>query len=502
MHQRAACKAFAREEIPGQGQRVVGDPSDADDQRRNRDRRHRRHGRSAAADARRGHGQARRQRLAAPTRARRSSASASATRRSSSSLTTTSATCCSSRVRSASCSSWRHACRATRPPTIRTTRPSVGEIRDLGATRVVFGPGTFLNQAAERSADVLRQQIGATYAGAQQAAAAAAKQAKKKGLTPIQQQAAATAAQQAVVKGALAKYGGLASQMSSIGFPAVTNKLFVEAIVFDSRLPAGTPKSKFGYLFPSSDGALVSIRLAAGPRRSDAAQGDLADPRGDRRPRLQARRRQLRAQRRARGRPGPCRRARRRDRPAARRRADRHGTHPDGLLRAAAAAAAAVRRARRLGDGLRPTLDHRRHADDGLGSRPAGRHRAGRRLRDSAAGALPRGGDVGPAAGGLGGHRRRSRRPRHRDRGAGDDGRLPVATALADTDGPRVRLRARRRHHLGAGDLAHRRTRGPLQRRPRARSPARGGGPPARRTDREERRQGAGLVFDRGPPGA
>ena len=154
------------------------------------------------------------------------------------------------------------ACLSGNAPANDSNYPAVcGEIRDLGATRVVFGPGTFLNQAAERSADVLRQQIGATYAGAQQAAAAAAKQAKEKGLSPIQQQAAATAAQQAVVKGALAKYGDLASQMSSVGFPSVTNKLFVEAIVFDSRLPAGTPKSKFGYLFPSSDGALVSIRL-------------------------------------------------------------------------------------------------------------------------------------------------------------------------------------------------------------------------------------------------
>ncbi len=34
--------------------------------------------------------------------------------------------------------------------------------------------------------------------------------------------------------------------------------------MFDSTKPAGTPKSRFAYLFPSRDAALVSVRMKAG----------------------------------------------------------------------------------------------------------------------------------------------------------------------------------------------------------------------------------------------
>ena len=34
--------------------------------------------------------------------------------------------------------------------------------------------------------------------------------------------------------------------------------------MFDSTKPAGTPKPRFAYLFPSPDAALVSVRMKAG----------------------------------------------------------------------------------------------------------------------------------------------------------------------------------------------------------------------------------------------
>ena len=34
--------------------------------------------------------------------------------------------------------------------------------------------------------------------------------------------------------------------------------------MFDSSKPAGTPKQRFAYLFPSRDAALVSVRMSAG----------------------------------------------------------------------------------------------------------------------------------------------------------------------------------------------------------------------------------------------
>jgi uncharacterized protein len=135
------------------------------------------------------------------------------------------------------------------------------EIADLGATRVVFGPATFLNQAATQAGSFMQEQYQATLSQAQAAAAAAAKQAAKQGLDKAAQQAAAQQAQAAVLTDTLAKFQDLVVGLQDFGMPSLDNQQFVSAIVFDSRLPSGTPKSRFGYLFPSSDGALVSIRL-------------------------------------------------------------------------------------------------------------------------------------------------------------------------------------------------------------------------------------------------
>lgn len=138
------------------------------------------------------------------------------------------------------------------------------EITDLDATRVVFGPATFLNQAATQSAEFLQDQYAATQQQAQAAAAAAAKQAAKQGLSPAEQQAAAQQAQASVLADTIARFKDLIVGLQDFGIPSLDNARFVQAIVFDSRLPSGTPKSRFGYLFPSSDGALVSIRLEPG----------------------------------------------------------------------------------------------------------------------------------------------------------------------------------------------------------------------------------------------
>ena len=147
------------------------------------------------------------------------------------------------------------------------------QIRDLGATRVVFGPATFLNQAAGGAKQVLQGVIGSTMSNAQQAAAIAAQQAKKKGFSEADQQAAASQAQQAVIGGAISQYSDLAAQAGQLGgAPDLSNAQFVSQIVFDSRQPGHVPKSKFGYLFPSNDGALVSIRLQ--PDISDQARRD------------------------------------------------------------------------------------------------------------------------------------------------------------------------------------------------------------------------------------
>ncbi len=126
-------------------------------------------------------------------------------------------------------------CLAGRP------EPSIGDyaaepcrrLGELGAIRAVFGPATFLAEAASRASDVFAQQ-------AQQFQSA----------TPEEQQAAL---QQFAETGL--------SPLSLIQGITINNAEFVSTIVFDRTREGNPPKSKFGYLFPSAEAALISVRL-------------------------------------------------------------------------------------------------------------------------------------------------------------------------------------------------------------------------------------------------
>ena len=56
----------------------------------------------------------------------------------------------------------------------------------------------------------------------------------------------------------------LALQYGLTSRPSLDDHDFVSSLVFDSSKPAGTPKQRFAYLFPSRDAALVSVRMRAG----------------------------------------------------------------------------------------------------------------------------------------------------------------------------------------------------------------------------------------------
>ena len=56
----------------------------------------------------------------------------------------------------------------------------------------------------------------------------------------------------------------LALQYGLTARPSLDDPSFVSTLVFDSSKPAGTPKARFAYLFPSREAALISVRLKAG----------------------------------------------------------------------------------------------------------------------------------------------------------------------------------------------------------------------------------------------
>ena len=64
--------------------------------------------------------------------------------------------------------------------------------------------------------------------------------------------------------------------------PSLQNKEFISDVVFDSSKPAGTPKQRFAYLFPSRDTALVAVRMRPGLSQARAQSHDRRDPRSGR----------------------------------------------------------------------------------------------------------------------------------------------------------------------------------------------------------------------------
>src|SRR6266545_2296564 len=134
-------------------------------------------------------------------------------------------------------------------------------IAELAPSRVVFGPATFLFQSVAQIQQVLQGQIGSTQQTAQAAAQQAQRQAAKQGLSEEEQKQAGQAAAQQVIASFQSNLAQLALQFNLTKLPALDDPDFVSRVVFDPTKPAGTPKERFGYLFPGANAALISVRL-------------------------------------------------------------------------------------------------------------------------------------------------------------------------------------------------------------------------------------------------
>jgi uncharacterized protein len=140
--------------------------------------------------------------------------------------------------------------------------PECGELARLKPAKVVFGPGTFINTAVgEISDEFTRRQQGAAIQ-ADQAAVAAGRLSKRHGDSPAEQKRQAANARQLVQASFTRDTLSLALRYGITGVPSLTSGDFVSTLVFDSTGgKVGVPKSRFAYLFPSKDSALVQVRL-------------------------------------------------------------------------------------------------------------------------------------------------------------------------------------------------------------------------------------------------
>ncbi|MEA2332669.1 MAG: uncharacterized protein QOH58_2807 [Thermoleophilaceae bacterium] len=143
------------------------------------------------------------------------------------------------------------------------------EIAELKPAKVVFGPATFVNTAVNQIvAEFARRQAVAQRQGRRVARAARALSARR-GDPPAEQERLARSAA-AAVNAQFTQYViqlGLRYGLTDI--PRLDDPAFVSSLVFDSGAGgAGIPKSRFAYLFPSPNAAMITIRLK--PNLDDA----------------------------------------------------------------------------------------------------------------------------------------------------------------------------------------------------------------------------------------
>ena len=135
------------------------------------------------------------------------------------------------------------------------------EITQLEATQVVYGPGTFINQAVLQIERLVGTQLNATLAQARRAGRRAERKARREGQSAQEAKQASRTAAAAILKRAQEGIFQLAFQYGIRKLPQIDDPEFVSGVVFDTSKPPGTPKARFGYLFPSSESALVSVRM-------------------------------------------------------------------------------------------------------------------------------------------------------------------------------------------------------------------------------------------------
>jgi hydrophobe/amphiphile efflux-3 (HAE3) family protein len=143
-----------------------------------------------------------------------------------------------------------------------------GELSRLHSVKVVFGPGTFLNEATAQIDQQLTGLSTRADSSGKKAEEAIYKAARVRGLSVARARALGREARKVAAAGYRSRLVSLALEHGLSSPPSLQNKEFISDVVFDSSKPAGTPKQRFAYLFPSRDTALISVRMRPGLSQS------------------------------------------------------------------------------------------------------------------------------------------------------------------------------------------------------------------------------------------
>jgi hydrophobe/amphiphile efflux-3 (HAE3) family protein len=147
-----------------------------------------------------------------------------------------------------------------------------GKLMKAQPAQVVYGPGTFLNRAVA----AVNEEITQITTGAQQAIASAKQSAYKlalaKGLSHSQAVQAENAASELESQTQESNLMQMYLDSGISGMPSIDDPQFIPQIVFDQTRGVNQPKSRFAYLFPSKDSALIQVRLKASLSATKQAQ--------------------------------------------------------------------------------------------------------------------------------------------------------------------------------------------------------------------------------------
>jgi hydrophobe/amphiphile efflux-3 (HAE3) family protein len=150
-----------------------------------------------------------------------------------------------------------------------------GPCARLAATKpakVVFGPGTFINESVRQIGDQYDAQLAKIQGDAKGQYDAAYKLARGRKYSKAKARQVAEQAQQLAMAQSLKDALQLALKYGILKAPNINDPGFVAQLVFAAGKKAGTPKARFAYLFPNADSALVQVRLK--PGLSDAQRQD------------------------------------------------------------------------------------------------------------------------------------------------------------------------------------------------------------------------------------
>jgi hydrophobe/amphiphile efflux-3 (HAE3) family protein len=138
--------------------------------------------------------------------------------------------------------------------------------------QAVYGPGTFLNRAVS----AVNSEVQTLKTSAQQAINHAGQTAYELSLarhqSPAQALAAGNAAAQLEQQQQADKLAQMALQSGITSNPRIDDQNFISQVVFDQTRGVNQPKARFSYLFPTTNSALIQVRLKSSLTQSQQAQ--------------------------------------------------------------------------------------------------------------------------------------------------------------------------------------------------------------------------------------